>query len=452
MLPCYQFSTHQHTYLQVASSQLHLSLLENLCAEGGVQRLDIEAAVMPRHDASPVPAAAWQSPLHTPSSASSTTIQGAPANRRAYADASVHALRSSASPAASHLSTHSAPPALTPAKHRGKPQRISPSPLGEASSVGQSAMPLSHTSAWASPTANTPPSPSPPPTNSTSATPAWHNRSGNQAAASSAGPSRMSASCGTTAAELKGCQPSRGAAWGQTGLPLSSAATPNSPARSSPGPQSYRSSWQNKTPQAPWGSHAVASPDSTATSKLQPNTQEPQTPLSQVQSASGSTGTEYATPPSTLRPWHDVGADSSPPAGRTSTPQSQRLSTRFAAAAEITPASAHTPLHTASDNGKTGNGHCSLPGTASQCAPQPIACGPGADPVTCAAQLDLLAAQHPEQLQHDQLQPAAPVLSDEIVRLAELHAHIIAGEPCKSQSFTMLPSQHYVALSLSLQS
>lgn len=413
-----------------------------------MQRLDLEAAAIPRRDASPVPAAAWQSTLRTPSSAGSTTTQGAPANRRVYADANVHALRSSTSPAASHFSTHSAPPALTPAKHRGKPQRISPSPLGESSSVGQSAMPLSHASAWPSPTANTSPSPSPPPTTSTSATSAWHNRSGNQPAASSAGPSRMSASRGSTAAELTGCQPTRGTAWSQPGPPLSSAATPNRPARSSPGPQSYRSSWQNKTPQAPWGSQSVASPDSTAISKLQPNRQEPQTPLSQVKSASGSTGTEYATPPSTLRPWHDVGADSSPPEGRTSTPQSQRLSTRFAAAAEITPASAHTPLPMASDNGKRDSWLCSLPATATQGTSQPTACGPDADMLTCAAQLDLLAAQHPGQVQHDQLQPAAPVLSDETVRLAELHAHIIAGEPCKSQSFTMLPGQHYVVPSL----
>lgn len=398
----------------------------NVYAGDGMQRLGIDAAAMPRRDASPVPAPAWQSTLHTPSSAGSTTTQGAPA----YADASVCALRSSASPATSHLSTHSAPPALTPAKHRGKPQRISPSPIGEASSVGQSAMPLSHTSAWPSPNANTSPSPPPPPTTSTSATSAWHNRSGNQAAASSAGPSRMSASRGTTAAELKGCQPTRGAAWGQPGPTLSSAATPNRPAQSSSGPQSYRSSWQNKTPQSPWGTQSVASPDSTATSKLQPNRQEPKTPLSQVKSASGSTGTEYATPPSTLRPWHDDGADSSPSEGRMSTPQSQQLNTRFAVASEITPASVCTPLPTASDNGKSGSQHCSLPGTEMHCASQPAACGPDADTLTCAAQLDLLAAQHPEQLEHGQPQPAAPMLSDENVRLAELHAHIIAGEPC----------------------
>lgn len=385
---------------------------------------------MPQCDASPVPAAAWQTTLHTPSSAGSTTTQGAPANQRAYADASVCALRSSETPATSHLSTHSAPPALTPAKHRGKPQRISPSPMGEASSFGQSATPLSHTSAWPSPAANVSPSPTPPPTTSISATSAWHQRSGSQAAASSAGPCRISVSHGTTVAELTGCQPTRGAAWGQLGPTPPSAATPNRPARSSSGPQSQRSSWQNKTLQAPWGPQSVASPDSTATSRLQPNRQEPHTPLSQVKSASGSTGTEYATPPSTLRPWHDVGVDNSPPEGRMSTPQSQRLSTRFAAVTEIIPASAHTPLPLASANGKSGSRQCSLPGTAMQCAPEPTSCGPDADALTCAAQQDLLAAQHPEQLEHGQPQAAAAVLGDESLRLAELHAHIIAGEPC----------------------
>ena len=410
-------------YSQAASPSADPSLTARLYV-GDVQGLDNEAVAVQRCDASPAPATAtaWQC-LHTPSSAGSTTTQGALDKRHAYADASTQNQRSSASPATSHLSIHSAPPALTPTKHRGKPKRVSPSHFGETSSVGQlSALPSPHT-AWPSPTANTSPSPSP--TISTSATSAWHNRSGGQTAVSSAGQSRMSESHGTAAAQAKGCQPARGAAWGQPAHTFSSAVPPIRSAWSSPGPQSYHSSRQGSAPRTPWGPQSAASPDSTATSKLQLDRHEPQTPLSQVRSESGSKGTEYATPSSTLRPWHDSGADSSQssPEGRMSSPKSQHLSSRFIAASEVTSDGAHSPLPAASESGRTGSRHCSLP--ANQALSQP-----NADSATSAAQPDLLATEHPEQMEHEQPQAAAPQLGDENARLAELHAHIIAGEAC----------------------
>ena len=403
-----------------------------------MQGLDSETVDVQRCDASPAPAAAataaaaWPS-LHTPSSAGSTTTQGVFAKQAACADASIQNLTSSASPANSRLSSHSAPPALTPAKSRGKPKQISPSPLGEASSVGlQSALPSSHTSAWPSPTANASPSP----TISTSATSAWHNRSSGRTAASSAGQSSMSEKYGTAAAQAKGCQPARGAAWGQPARTLASAVTPNRSAWSNPAPQSYHNSRQNSVPRTPWGVQSAASPDSTPTSKLQPNSQEAQTPSSQVKSESGSTGTEYATPSSTLRPWGDFGADSSPssPEGRVSSPKNQRLSSRLTAASEVTPDGAHTPVRS-----KTSGRHCNLPGNANQVLSQPTACGLDVDTATSAAQPDLIAAEHPKQLEHEQPQAAAPVLDDGNVRLAELHAHIVAGEPCQSNLPNMLP-------------
>lgn len=171
------------------------------------------------------------------------------------------------------------------------------------------------------------------------------------------------------------------------------------------------------------------------------------TPLSQVKSESGSTGTEYVTPPSTLRPWRDSGADSSPssPEGRVSSPKGQRLSSRFTAASEVTPGGADTPLRTASDSGR----HCSLAASTSQGLSQPIACGPDANGATSAAQLDLLAAEHPEQMEHEQPQAAAPVLDDETVCLAELHAHIVAGKSCQSSLPSMLARLHVLALFVS---
>ena len=436
------------TYPQAAPRQPHTSLMVKFNAGGDMQGLDSQAIAAPSCDASSAPAAAaaaaWHR-LHTPSSAGSTTTRGAPAKQSAYVDTTAYSQRGLASPTTSHLSTHSAP-ALTPAKSRGKPKRISPSPLGEASSVGQlSALPSSRTSAWTSPTANASPSPSP--TISTSANSAWHKRSSSQSVASSAGQSRMSESHGAAAAQAKGCQPARGAAWGQPAHTPFSAVTPNRSAWSTPGPQSYHSSRQNSGPQTPWGAQSAASPDSTATSKLEPTRQEPVTPLSQVKSESGSTGTEYVTPPSTLRPWRDSGADSSPssPEGRVSSPKGQRLSSRFTAASEVTPGGADTPLRTASDSGR----HCSLAASTSQGLSQPIACGPDANGATSAAQLDLLAAEHPEQMEHEQPQAAAPVLDDETVCLAELHAHIVAGKSCQSSLPSMLARLHVLALFVS---
>ena len=125
-----------------------------------------------------------------------------------------------------------------------------------------------------------------------------------------------------------------------------------------------------------------------------------------------------------------------------SSPKSQRLNYRFAAASDVTSDGAHSPLPATSDSGRTGSRHCSLPGTAKQALSQPHA-----DTATSAAQPDLLAAEHPEQMEHEQPQAAAPELSNADVSLAELHAHIIAGEPCYSIDF-MLPWQHHAMLAL----
>lgn len=132
-----------------------------------------------------------------------------------------------------------------------------------------------------------------------------------------------------------------------------------------------------------------------------------------------------------------------------SSSKGQRLSSRFAAATEVTPDGSHAVLRRASDNGRTGGRHCSLPGSANQGGlSQPTACGPHADSATSAAQLDLLAAEHPEQMQHEQPLAAAPVLDNENVCLAELHAHTVAG---KRNMPSMLASTHLVALSVSNQ-
>lgn len=235
---------------------------------------------------------------------------------------------------------------------------------------------------------------------------------------------------------------------GQATHRLSSAAIPNRSAWSGPGPQSHQGSRQTSGSQAAWGPQLVGSPGSTATSKLQPSRQAPGTPLSQVKSESGSTVTEYATPPSTLRPWQDLGQDTSPSSseGRLSTPKGQRLTTRFTAACEVTPAHTCTPVHKALDKG----GHCSLDGATAQAVSKSVAPGRDESHVAYAAHLDLLAADHPQQVVHEKPGVAAPALADADLRLAELHAHIIAGELCWGHCLGKLHGQHHPALSLHL--
>ena len=131
-----------------------------------------------------------------------------------------------------------------------------------------------------------------------------------------------------------------------------------------------------------------------------------------------------------------------------STPKGQRLSTRFTAASEVTPAAAYTPLPKTSDNGRTASGQCSLPTALSQDLPKPTAPGPDGGSLTSEAQLDVLAAEHPEQVVQEKPQAAAPALGNEDLRLAELHAHIIAGELCYSHAFSRLPWQYHVLLFL----
>ena len=108
-----------------------------------------------------------------------------------------------------------------------------------------------------------------------------------------------------------------------------------------------------------------------------------------------------------------------------STPKGQRLATRFTSDTELTPVDAATPSHKTSAN---RSGQCNSHTTTSQAVPKPAAPARGENAVASAAHLDLLAAEHPQQVVPDKPQAATPVLTDQDLRLAELHAHIIAGE------------------------
>ena len=343
--------------------------------------------------------------------------------------------RRSASPAASHLTTHSAPAAAAHARGRGKSKRISPSPLGDPTPQGHSSACSPQLSAWPSVTANSSP------TISTSTTAAWCNRSPGQAAVSSTaqssianGAARSPLSEDTAAMQQGTVLPARSSAWGQsskTAQNVPSVVTPNRSSWSSPGPQPHQGRMQHSGPRTPSGAHAVASPGSTATSRLQPAREDQNllsTPVSQVRSESGSTGTEYATPPSTLKAWRDMGSNESfsSPEGRGPTPKGQRLSTQLdAAAASASCATAQAPADKAINSSTADGRRGSWPEFLREDMPQPSV--PESALAVARAQPDQLAAEHPRQVEEGNANCPAPVLTEEDRRLAELHAHIIAG-------------------------
>lgn len=110
-----------------------------------------------------------------------------------------------------------------------------------------------------------------------------------------------------------------------------------------------------------------------------------------------------------------------------STPEGQRLATGSTADSESAPADACMLSHKAADN---YSGLHSSNTNMDQAGPHPTAPESGENTVASGAHVDLLAARHPQQVVHDKPEAAAPALPDRGLRLAELHAHIIAGELC----------------------
>ncbi len=374
----------------------------------------------------PLPSSAWPGP-GTPSSAGSTSTQ-------CRQNAKGHQLSQAA--AASGLTTQSAPATVTPVKPRGKGKRISPSPLGEGAPHGQAYAGSSQQGpAWhvtkMKPSASI----------STPSAPAWSKRPADQLApADAATPARQSSpgllsqkQVSAASAMQQSCYDvADTSAWGRSGgntRSPSPALAPNRSAWSSPSTHTFQSRLQHRSPQSLSGSQAFSSPGSTATSKLKPVWQgkdEASSPASQPRSECDSTGTEYATPSSTLRPWQDLAADDASPSPDASvcTPRTQQLSSRFAAAA----------LTDLADCQSTAADSCDVPelsdtAQSSQAAfgeTAPLTAGDG----SVTAGIDGCADNHPQQL----LQ-AAPVLSDQAACLADLHAYIIGGKPDAAACF-----------------
>ncbi len=383
-----------------------------------------------QQEPTPLPSAAWTRPV-TPSSAGSTSTQ-------CPQIAKGHQLSQAA--AASGLTTKSAPATVTPAKPRGKGKRISPSPLGEAASHGQAHAASSQQGhAWHAtkivPSASI----------STPSAPAWSRRPANQLTPGDAAtPARQSSpgllsqkQVSAASAMQQSCYDAADtSAWGRSGgntCSPSTALTPNTSAWSSPGTHTRQSRLQHRSPQSMSGSQAFSSPGSTATSKLKPVWQgrdEATSPASQPRSECDSTGTEYATPSSTLRLWQDLAAEEVSPSPDASvcTPRTQQLSSRFAAAA----------LTDLADCQSTAAGSGGLPEVSDTAQSSQAAFGDTASLAavdgSVAAGIDVCADNHPQQL----LQ-AAPVLSDQAARMADLHAYIIAGKP-DAASVLLLPS------------
>ena len=361
----------------------------------------------------PLPSSAWARPV-TPSSAGSTSTQ-------CRQNAKGHQLS-----AATGLTTQSAPATVTPAKPRGKGKRISPSPLGEGAPHGQAYAASSQQGpAWHATKIK------PSASNSTPSAPAWSKRPADKLAPTDASTPARQSSPGllsqkqvfAASAMQQSCYDvADTSAWGCSGgnaRSPSPALTPNRSAWSSPG--TFQSRLQHSSPQSLSGSQAFSSPGSTATSKVKPFWQgRDESPASQPRSECDSTGTEYATPSSTLRPWQDLAAEDAPPSPDASVciPRTQQLSSRFAAAA----------LTDLVDYQSTAADSCDVPelsdtAQSSQAAfgeTAPLTVGDG----SVTAGIDGCADNHPHQL----LQ-AAPVLSDQAARMADLHAYIIAGKP-----------------------
>ncbi|KAA6417830.1 MAG: hypothetical protein FRX49_12186 [Trebouxia sp. A1-2] len=356
----------------------------------------------------PLPSSAWTRPV-TPSSAGSTSTQ-------CRQSAKGHQLSQAA--AASGLTTQSAPATVTPAKPRGKGKRISPSPLGDGTPHGQAYAASSQPGpAWHAtkmrPSASI----------STPSAPAWSKKPADQLTPGDAATSARQSSPGSSAMQQSCYDVADTSAWCRSGGNVRSPSprvAPNRSVWSSPSTHAFQSRLQHRSPQSMSASQTFSSPGSTATSKLQPAWQgrnEASSPASQPRSECDSTGTEYATPSSTLRPWHDLAAEDASPSPDASecTPKTQQLSSRFAAAA----------LTNLADCQSTAASSCDVPevsdtAQSSQAAfgdTSSLAAGDG----IVTAGIDTCADKHPQQL----LQ-AAPVLSDQAARMADLHAYIIA--------------------------
>jgi len=136
-----------------------------------------------------------------------------------------------------------------------------------------------------------------------------------------------------------------------------------------------------------------------------------------------------------VRPWQDLAAEEASPSPDASvgTPRTQQLSSRFAAAA----------LTDLADWQSTAADSCGMPevrdtAQSSQAAfgdTASLAAGDG----SVIAGIDGCADNHPQQL----LQ-AAPVLSDQAARMADLHAYIVAGKPDSATCFVVAEWPAYV--------
>ena len=322
----------------------------------------------------------------------------------------------------------------TPVRGHCNTKRMSPSPLGEAVTAGQGdaastpqASAWQATRCWYSP--NT----------STSGTQACSTSSAGQTpVADGATPSRQP-SCGQGQSQKRGSdavnkhqaffESPQHSAWGRsngTARSLSPGLTPGVFGRSSPGHQSYQSRLQSRAPHTLSESQCYSSPGSTATSKPNPawlGQPLPSTPVSKAHSESGSNGTEYATPPSSLPAWRDFAADDSPLPSDTATsaPRNQQLSSQFAAVA-VASDDCQTPADIAVVRSANTPELRLLP----QLAQERSAEIPVDDNATAAS--DAMAADHRQQLLQELPEYKAPVLTSQADRLAELHAHIIAGQ------------------------
>ena len=374
----------------------------------------------PQQGRTPLPSSAWTRPV-TPSSAGSTSTQCLQNTKGPQL---------SQAAAASGLTTQSAPAAVTPAKPRGKGKRISPSPLGEAAPHGQQG-PAWHATKM-KPYASV----------STPSAPAWSKRPANQqlTPGDAATPTRQSSpgllsqkQVSAASAMQQSCYDvADTGAWGRSGggtRSPSPALAPNRSAWSSPSTHTFQSRLQHRSPQSMSGSQAFSSPGSTATSKLKPVWQgrdEATSPASQPRSECDSTDTEYATPSSTVRPWQDLAAEEASPSPDASVcnPRTQQLSSRFAAAA----------LTDLADCQSTAANSCGVPEVSDTAQSSQAAFGNTAflavGDGSVRAGIDDYADNHPQQL----LQ-AAPTLSDQAARMADLHAYIIAGKPDAAACF-----------------
>lgn len=395
----------------------------------------------------PLPSSAWTRSF-TPSSAGSTSTQC----RQNADDTQAWGQQLPQAAAASGLTTQSAPATGTPAKPRGKGKRISPSPLGEGAPHGQAYVASSQQGpAWHATKMK------PSASNSTPRAPAWSKRPADQLAPGDAATPARQSSPGLLSQKQVFVAPAmqqschdvaHTSAWGRSGgntRSPSPALTPNRSAWSSPGTHTFQSRLQHRSPQSVSGSQAFSSPGSTATSKLKPVWQgrdEVSSPASQPRSECDSTGTDYATPSSTLRPWQDLATEDASPSPDASvcTPRTQQLSSRFAAAALTDLADCQSTAVDSCDGPELSDTAQSSQAAFGESAS--LAAGDG----SITAGIDGCANKHPQQL----LQ-AAPVLSDQAARMADLHAYIIAGKPDAAACFVVAQWPAYICFPYSAE-